>query len=406
MTPFDRRALLQLVALVGAAAPLSACASGDSTLAMSDVGRAPAGSPVRSTLERFAAGLLDQMPAGNVVVSPVSIAAVLAMLGNGAAGTTRTQIESVLGSPIDALNTELNTLTQRLVALDGAEGTSLALSNALWVQKGMTWKQPFLDALKKWYGAGGQLTDFIHDAAGAIMAINSWCSTATKGLIPSIVDESLITPDTRLAVGNAVYVKGAWEVQFDKSMTSREPFTTGSGSVVSVDMMHATRTVKARETDRAVTIALPFRHADLAFVAAVPKIGETASLSRVDLTSVLDEAPVETMIALPKFHAEFSQPLKKALVALGLVDAWSALSADFSAMTGDRSLSLGFVQHKAVITVDESGAEAAAVTVGGVVASSARLMPKFVADHPFLWAIVHVPSRSLVILGREDDPTR
>lgn len=371
---------------------------------MSNVGRAPAGSHVRSTLERFAAGLLDQMPSGNVVVSPVSIAVVLAMLGNGAAGTTRAQVESVLGSPVDALNSELNTLTQRLVALDGNQGTSLALSNALWLQKGPTWQQPFLDALKEWYGAGGRLTDFINDSAGAITAINAWCSTATKGLIPTIVDSSMITSMTRLVAGNAVYVKGAWEVEFDKAMTSRQPFTTGSGTVVSVDMMHATREVKALNSDRATVIALPFRHQDLAFVAAAPKPGGSPSLSTVDLTAVLDEvATVETSIALPKFHAEFCQSLKKALVALGLVDAWGDGIADFSPMTGDRSLSLDFIQHKAVVTVDETGAEAAAVTVGG--ASDARAPVEFVADRPFLWAIVHVPSRSLVILGREDDPT-
>ena len=59
------------------------------------------------------------MPDGNVVVSPVSIAVVLAMLANGASTTTRTQFETVLGSGVDALNPELNGLTQRLVALDG-----------------------------------------------------------------------------------------------------------------------------------------------------------------------------------------------------------------------------------------------------------------------------------------------
>jgi len=29
----------------------------------------------------------------------------------------------------------------------------------------------------------------------------------------------------------------------------------------------------------------------------------------------------------------------------------------------------------------------------------------FHADRPFLWAIVHVPTKAIVMLGREDDPT-
>ncbi len=61
------------------------------------------------------------------------------------------------------------------------------------------------------------------------------------------------------------------------------------------------------------------------------------------------------------------------------------------------------MQHKAVLTVDENGAEGAAVTVGGATAVS--LPPSFRVDRAFFWAIVHVPTRTLVMLGREDDPT-
>jgi len=172
---------------------------------------------VRSTLSTFAAGLLDAMPDGNVVLSPASIAIVLAMLGNGTSTTTRTQFEKVLGSPIETLNVELNSMAQRLVALDGQKGTSITFSNALWLQKGGTWQKPFLDALKKWYGAGARLADFMHDPLGAVTAINSWCSSATKGLIPTIVDTSMITTFTRVVAGNAVYMKGSWVTDFVRS---------------------------------------------------------------------------------------------------------------------------------------------------------------------------------------------
>jgi len=79
------------------------------------------------------------------------------------------------------------------------------------------------------------------------------------------------------------------------------------------------------------------------------------------------------------------------------------VAADFSGITGDHSLKLDFVQHKAVLTVDENGAEGAAVTAGGATASS--LPPSFHVDRSFFWAIAHVPTKALVMLGREDDPT-
>jgi serpin B len=402
----DRRVLLQLLGLSALALPISGCAQADAGMVISDVGRAPQGDPVRSTLSRFAAALLDAMPDGNVVVSPASIAIVLAMLGNGASTTTRTEFEKVLGSPIDTLNIELNSMAQRLVGLDGKKGTRITFSNALWLQKGGAWQQSFLDALKKWYGAGARLADFSSDPLGAVTAINTWCSSATKGLIPTIVDTSMITTSTRVVAGNAVYIKGSWVTDFTKEATTKEPFRTGSGTQVTADTMHATRRLKYLGTEAITSIALPFRHEDLAFIVALPSSTGPLALSGLpDLCDVLDSGEALVDLALPKFHAEFGQSLRESLTGLGLVDAWTDGEADFSGITGDRSLHLGFVQHKAVVTVDETGAEAAAVTAGGAGVTSLPVSRDFHVDRPFLWAIVHVPTRALVMLGREDDPT-
>jgi len=405
MVDVDRRTVLRMLGLSALALELSGCASaGDAGLVISDIGRAPQGNPVPSTLSTFAAQLLDAMPEGNVVLSPASIAVVLAMLGNGASTTTRTEFEKVLGSPIDTLNVELNSLDQRLVALDGQKDTHITFSNALWVQKGGTWEKPFLDSLKKWYGAGARATDFMKNPSGAVDTINAWCKDATKGLIPTIVDTSMITQYTRVVAGNAVHIKGTWATQFSTSMTSKAPFRTGSGAEVSVDMMHGMPYVRYLQTTSLTSIALPFRHPDLAFIVGVPTSGPLTLTGLPDLCDVLATEQTEIVLSLPKFHSEFAQSLKSALTTLGLVDAWTYGQADLSGMTGDRSLFLSFVQHKAVLTVDETGAEGAAVTAGGAQAAS---MPgtTFVVDQPFFWAIAHVPTKSLVMLGREVDPT-
>ena len=403
MKDLDRRTVLQLLGLSALALQASGCAQADAGMAISDVARAPEGPLVRSTLAPFAARLLDAMPSGNAVVSPTSVAVVLAMLGNGAATSTRDEFEKVLGSPIDALNVELNGLAQRLVALQGQKGTQLTFWNALWIQKSTTWQQPFMEALKKWYGAGARLADFIHDAPGAVTTINTWSDQATKGLVPTIVDTSMVTPDTRIVTGNAMYVRGSWVEDFRKDATTKEPFRTGSGAQVSADTMHGVRRLRYLETSSLTSLALPFRHEDLAFIVAIPTSGRLTLAGAGDLCDVLDAEQTEFDLALPRFHAELSQSLKPALTGLGLIEAWQPQKADFSALTGDRSLNLDFVQHKAVVTVDETGAEAAAVTAGGAVATS--LPMTFRVDRPFFWAIAHVPTRTLVVLGRENDPT-
>ncbi len=235
-------------------------------------------------------------------------------------------------------------------------------------------------------------------------AINTWCSSATKGLVPTIVDTTMVTTDTRVVTGNAMYIKGSWVTDFTKDATTKEPFRTGSGAEVSADTMHGTRRIRYLHTGSLASIALPFRHEDLAFIVALPtRTGPLKLGGLPDLCDVLDADQGELDLALPKFHAELAQSLKAALTGLGLVDAWNEGQADFSGMTGDRSLKLDFVQHKAVVTIDETGAEAAAVTAGGAVATS--LPMTFRVDRPFFWAIAHVPTRSIVMLGREDDPT-
>lgn len=401
----DRRTVLRMLGLSALALELSGCASaGDAGLVISDIGRAPQGNPVPSTLSTFAAQLLDAMPEGNVVLSPASIAVVLAMLGNGASTTTRTEFEKVLGSPIDALNVELNGLAQRLVAMEGQKGTEMTFWNALWLQKGH-WQQPFLEAMKRWYGAGVRLADFVNDPAAVVTAINAFADIGTNGLVPSIVDNSMVTRDTRIVTGNAMYIKGSWVTDFVKELTTKEPFGTGSGAQVSADTMHASWRIPYLQSGLVTSVALPFRHEDLAFIVALPMSTGPVKLTGLpDLCDVLDADEALVDLALPKFHAEFTSSLKAALTGLGLVDAWND-AADFTGMTGDRSLQLGFVQHKAVVTVDETGAKAAAVTAGGAETTSMPMSRDFHVDRAFLWAIAHVPTRSLVMLGREDDPT-
>ena len=62
-----------------------------------------------------------------------------------------------------------------------------------------------------------------------------------------------------------------------------------------------------------------------------------------------------------------------------------------------------FRSHKATITVDENGAEAAAATGVGVGTTSTP--QPFVADRPFLFAIYDHVSGSILFLGRVVNPS-
>ena len=60
------------------------------------------------------------------------------------------------------------------------------------------------------------------------------------------------------------------------------------------------------------SIALPFRHEDLAFIVALSKGTGRPKLSGLtDLCDVLDSGEALVALALPKFHAEFGQSFRE-----------------------------------------------------------------------------------------------
>lgn len=416
MTPsLPRRDLLRLAALIagGAVVPaLASCAATPAQEAALAISKVPRRSPeplTRSSVDRFGAALLDGLGGGNVVVSPLSVAIVLAMLGTGAAGETRAEFEAVLGSGIDDLNEEFNALLLTLDGTGARDGLELTLANALWAQHGLALQPPFLDALAGFYGAGVRQVDFAKGTQAAIDAINAWADQSTKGLIPVIVDESMIKQDTRLALGNAIHFKGSWEQQFLPQLSAPRPFTTGSGATVNPTMMFGDASMWWLETPEWTGAALPFAGGEVAMALLLPKPGAPATLAGLTASAGLAElfaAPRgRAMVTMPRWKARTNKQLKSILTSLGLRAAFDPGRADFSGLTGATRLVLDFVVHEATVTVDETGAEAAAVTVAGFVETSGPSRA-LLLDRPFYWAITHVPTATALFLGRVDDPTR
>jgi serpin B len=81
--------------------------------------------------------------------------------------------------------------------------------------------------------------------------------------------------------------------------------------------------------------------------------------------------------------------------------------ADFSGMNGGKEpLFIDSVLHKAVLVVDEKGAEAAAATAIMMRTLSVRIDPpkEFLVDQPFLVAITDKTTKGILFLGRVATP--
>jgi len=120
---------------------------------------------------------------------------------------------------------------------------------------------------------------------------------------------------------------------------------------------------------------------------------------------VQDLRYVQVALSMPKFKIESSLSLADALAAMGMPAAFSN-DADFSGMTGNRDLAVSDVVHKAFVSVDESGTEAAAATAVIMKLTAMPAEPLTVTiDRPFIFAIRDMQTGSLLFVGRVVDPS-
>ncbi len=349
----------------------------------------------------------------NLVLSPLSIQLALSMVRNGAAGQTAAELDQLLGiDDLDAYNSEMNTLAQLIQSRAGTFGDEkevrVELANAMWGQKDITWAEPFLDALAQYYGVGVNLVDFA-DNGGAVRAINSWTEDHTDGLIEEIVTPELVTQDTKMVLVNAMAIAASWRVPLVE-LPEPAPFTTGQGEQVETTMLTGTTTAWwSDEVCEATRIGCVGGDLALAVVRPRDSVAEVLDhWADGGLAEMLGGGwqKAQVRLELPAWEQEWHGSLIDLLAGLGVKTAFTN-QADFSAMTSDESLLIGFVEHRAVLSVDRHGLSAAAATAIGMEPTSAEvpeITEELTLDRDFLHVLHDRTTGTVLFLGAVNDP--
>ena len=108
-------------------------------------------------------------------------------------------------------------------------------------------------------------------------------------------------------------------------------------------------------------------------------------------------------IYLPKLKLKTRYYLKSILYQLGMKDAFTN-KANFSGITGKPNLKIKKVIHQAYIKVDEKGSEAAAATAVVFKLKCIMMPTVFRADHPFIFFIIHNPTKTILFMGKVINP--
>jgi serpin B len=354
---------------------------------------------------------------GNLFLSPYSVSTALAMTFAGASGETANQMASTLHFtlPQERLHAAFNAYALALKARadQTAEGTpfELNIANALWGQQGFGFQAAFLDLLAENYGAGLRLVDYASDPEAARKQINQWVSVETKGKIQDLIPSGAIDAMTRLVLSNAIYFKAAWMHPFDPQATTNDPFHKLDGSVSRIPMMHQTQHAGYLVEQGYTALELPYQDGGFSMLILVPDVGQfeaiEAKLNSDMIQHIVDGMSYgEVNLSLPKFSYDASFELNRPLAQMGMPDAFDPQRADFSAMDGRQDLYIGAVLHKAFVSVDEQGTEAAAATavIMELMSAPAGEPVTITVDRPFIFLIRDQQSGSILFMGRVVDP--
>ncbi len=409
MMRIDRRTALKSLALAGGLPQLARATS------LSESIETSAPSSLSAATNQLGWELFRSLGAGNLFLSPASIALALAMTERGARGATREEMRKVLHLPSE--QTESGSGWSQLVGALQAEkpGRQVRIANRLFGQKGYGFSQAFLKDLADGFQAPLEELDYASNPEACRARINEWVADQTRKMIKDLIPTGVLQPSTRLVLANAIHFKGDWLLPFSKSSTMLATFEVAKGESKKVERMRQKKRFVVRENDKAMVLEMPCKGGDRSVHFLLPKtrhgLAEVESALNLETLQTLlfaKKDAEEVGVGVPRFKVEVAKTLNGALSQLGMPTAFTD-KADFSGMNDSKEpLKIDLILHKAVLAVDELGAEAAAATAVLMAPTSVPARPprEFLVDQPFLVAIVDKPTESILFLGRVSDPSK
>jgi len=203
----------------------------------------------------------------------------------------------------------------------------------------------------------------------------------------------------------------SWQYPFEENATSPAVFHLLDGGEVTVPMMEQQESFSYAKGDDYQAVELPYNGRELSMVFILPDSGQFEDFEKAidyqQVKGIIDDlGRGEIRLKMPKFEFNSSFGLKRKLAEMGMPVAFSE-EADFSGMTGNRELFISDVIHKAFVSVDEAGTEAAAATA---IIMQATAMPQtpieVMLDRPFIFLIRDIETGAILFVGRVMNPEK
>lgn len=338
----------------------------------------------------------------NIVFSPFSIYTALSITSLGAGGTTKDEFDKVLNSNMSL--EQFHQSYEDILHSVSIGSEKFNIANALWLDNSFQPEEDFLNSTTDLFDTHIENLDFKHNPKNSSEVINSWIEKNTNGLIENMQSSSGINSDTRMVLTNAIYFKGIWEKSFDPKENSELNFYVNPDKPVKTTFMQQEGTFFYYENQSEKLLQLDYKGNSLSLIIVLPEGNIDNFIKNLDdkefRSDLRNMKPELLNIKIPKFKVRFTSELVKSLSDLGLSSAFTR-DADFSGITKSENLYISDVTHQAYIDVNETGSEAAAVTSIGFTTTAYNPTPvkNFIADRPFIFAIMDNKTKTILFLG-------
>lgn len=331
----------------------------------------------------------------NMLVSPYSVYHALSMLYTGADAQTKEDLVELLElQPNDAIG---HALKQQLDHLHNTD-IELQVANSVWYGNGAILFDDYIANMETMFDA--DVSDEL-----TVDGINSWVNEKTKGRIPTIIE--VIKDETMAILVNTVFFDAKWNEPFTK--TPYQPFYLTENKSIEVPFMELETTIPYVKTEEVEAVKIAYEDPRFSLLVALPNgpvtdLGE--SFTYINEQS-FDEKVVD--VKLPIFTIEQKHYLRQALSTMGMASLFDVASLNqmFEAIPGAYTY-IDEVIQKAMIEVDTEGTVAAAATSIGIALESSIEVDhhtRFVADRPFLYAILDEETNIVLFAGVMMDPS-
>ncbi|XP_055308004.1 serine protease inhibitor 42Dd-like [Sitodiplosis mosellana] len=340
----------------------------------------------------------SQFESGNLVISPFSVGTSLTLLSQAANGTTYEQLRKHL-----YLNGEKSIVADQFrkyieLIKRSAGQSELMITNQIYVEERVQLNQNFQKVATDEFDAGIESVDFVNKN-DTLQLINNFIEEKTKGKIKQIIDDEMLTADTRFVLVNAIYLKSIWLQPFPQRKRDGqfydmiEKFYISETETVEAKFMKMSKEVwiaELHELDIAA-LRLDYLKSNYSFIIILPnkRTGLStleAQLQKINLSKIVEQMKFITYrVEIPKFKVKTKFRLNEILKNMGINEMFEPW-ANLSGLLNTREpLFVSQVVHQATIEINEKLIEAAAATGSASRALSGTGV--FRAEHPFMYFV-------------------